>query len=56
MNKHSKQINTSVNKSDYELFQKMYPNCLSRFIRSVIRLALADREFFLSVFFNQNIL
>lgn len=46
-----KQINCSVDSKDYSNFQKFYPQCLSRFVRNCIKLAINNRDFFNKLFF-----
>lgn len=44
-------ISVTVNKESYENFENVYPNCLSKFIRNAIKLALINKEFFMQIFF-----
>ena len=46
-----KQINCTVDPTVYANFQKYYPQCLTRFIRNCIKLAVANRQFFSQIFF-----
>lgn len=48
-----KQINCTVDSQDYAEFQKRYPQCLSRFIRNVLKLAINDSNFFKAIFFGE---
>lgn len=49
----TRQLNVSIVSDHYEQFQRMFPQCLSRFVRNAIKLALTDRIFFQTVFFYQ---
>lgn len=48
----NKQINCSVNGTDYISFQTMFPQMLSRFVRRAIRRAIEDKDFFSDVCFS----
>lgn len=39
-------------KSDRDDFQRLYPYCLSRFIKLCIKRAVSDKQFFNEIFFN----
>lgn len=41
-----------INKQDKNTFQKLYPYCLSRFIKLCISKAVRDPEFFNKIYFN----
>ena len=47
-----KQINVSVDISDYDNFQRAYPRMLTRFLSMCIRRALEKKEFFDDVCFS----
>lgn len=49
-----KQLNVSVSRKVYFDFQKKFPQCLSRFVRNALRMALSDKRFFQLVFFNSS--
>lgn len=41
-----------INKKDKDTFQRLYPYCLSRFIKLCISIAVRDPEFFKKIYFN----
>lgn len=44
-------ISLTLPKKDFEQFQKVNPNCLSRFLRNCVIYGATDKDFFQSVFF-----
>lgn len=53
MNSDKKQINVSLDSSDYDSFMRFFRGCLSRFIRNAVKLAIKDKDFFNLVFFSE---
>ena len=47
-----KQINCSVDFTDYVSFQTMYPQMLTRFVSRALRRALESRDFFSDICFS----
>mgnify|MGYP001065092227 CR=1 FL=1 len=43
--------NISMPLDDYELFSRLYPHMLTKYVQRCIRLAVCDKSFFDSVFF-----
>lgn len=43
-----------IDKDDNNMFQKLYPYCMSQFIKKAIKLAIADKKFFDKVYFGGN--
>ena len=37
--------------NDSQLFQRLYPYCLSRFVKNCVKMALNDRHFFDKIYF-----
>ena len=44
-------ISLTFAKDDYVLFERLYPNCLSKFLRNCIRYSLRDKKFFEQIYF-----
>lgn len=53
-NKHGVYISFDVN--DFDAMQRLYPDCYKEFIKRSVKLAVQDRSFFDSVFFNPSII
>lgn len=49
--KDSSPFSFRISKNDKELFQRLYPYCMSRFIKRCIHLACKDKNFFNEVYF-----
>lgn len=49
--KSNHRISLVLPKKDFDAFERVNPNCLSRFLRNCIIYGASDREFFESVFF-----
>lgn len=47
-----RQINCSVDSTDYISFQAMYPQMLTRFVSRALRRALEDKDFFSDICFS----
>lgn len=47
-----RQINCSVDSTDYISFQTLYPQMLTRFVSRCVRRALEDKDFFSDVCFS----
>lgn len=53
-NKHI--ITISLDKHDFEMMQRLYPECYKEFVKRSIKKAVQSRAFFDSVFFDSSIL
>lgn len=42
-----------ISTEDKNLFQRLYPYCLSRFIKLCIKKAVQDKQFFNDIFFSE---
>lgn len=50
--KNTKEIRIYAKGDEVETFQKMYPQCMSRFIRNAIALAIRNKDIFTDIFFS----
>ena len=46
-------ISFRIEKTKRDKFQKLYPYCLSQFLRKAIILAIRDRELFQKIYFSE---
>lgn len=44
-------ISVTFPKDNYVLFERLYPHCLSKFLRNCIRYSLQDKKFFEQIYF-----
>lgn len=44
-----------INKKDKDTFQRLYPYCLSRFVKLCISRAVADPKFFKEIYFSKEL-
>lgn len=51
-NKSSHPMSLRIDMNDNKMFQKLYPYCLSQFVRKAVKLAISDKKFFDKVFFS----
>lgn len=48
-----KQLSVMCDKDVCEMFQRLYPQCMTRFIELALRLACNDKELFMKIFFDE---
>lgn len=46
-------ISFRINKSDRDKFQKLYPYCLSTFLRKCILIAIKNKQLFQQIYFSE---
>ena len=44
-------VHVSLSASDADHFQRIYPDCMTRFVRNAVKIALSDKNFFDKIFF-----
>ena len=54
MNRKTKILSIRVEEAEAEIFARLYPNCLPRFIKNCIKKASLDKAFFYTLFFNDS--
>lgn len=47
-----RQIHVTCDKDLLDLFQRLYPSTLTRFIQQALKLACKDKELFMKIFFS----
>ena len=54
MSRKTKILSIRIDEEQAEIFARLYPNCLPRFLKNCIEKASLDKEFFYTLFFNDS--